>query len=309
MAPAPTELARALPGLLAFPLTPFAADGAVQERVLRDHVASLIGEGVSGLFPACGTGELFSLSGAEYEQVVRACVQEADGRVPVVAGLGYGGGVALELAERGVRAGADGFLVLPPYLVVPGQTGLEAHYRQLARRVPRGLILYQRNNAVFAPETLGRLSEEETVIGLKDGIGRMEDLALLRDAVAAPDFLFLNGMPTAEMHAPAFATQGITTYSSAILDFLPEIATRFYAALTEDDRDAVDLVRSEVLVPLGRLRRRAPGYAIAMVKAGARLRGLPVGPVRPPLVDLAPAHEAELAQIVDRWTTGAALPR
>ena len=302
---APAELAAALPGLLGFPVTPFAAGGAIDEDVLREHVEALVGHGVSGIFPACGAGEFFSLSAAEYEDVVRACAEQVAGRVPVVAGLGYGGALALELADRGVRAGADGFLVMPPYLVVAGQAGLEAHYTQLAERIPAGLIVYQRDNAVLDVDTVLRLSRLDTVVGLKDGAGRTEDLVRLSHAMRGTGFLLVNGMPTAEMHALTFAAHGVTTYSSAILAFLPEVAKPFHAALAAGDLTTLERLQREAIVPLVDLRARAPGYAVAMVKAGVRLRGLRVGPVRPPLTELAPDDLDELRRIVGRWTDGA----
>jgi 5-dehydro-4-deoxyglucarate dehydratase len=305
MALTPTELAGTLPGLLGFPLTPFDAAGAIDEDVLREHVEALLGDGVSGIFPACGTGEFFSLSRAEYEHVVRACSEQVGGRVPVVAGLGYGGALALELAERGVRAGADGFLVMPPYLVVAGQAGLEAHYALLAERIPRGLILYRRDNAVLDVETVRRLSRLDTIVGLKDGIGRTEDLARLSHVMRDTGLLVINGTPTAEMHALTFAAHGVTTYSSAILCFLPEVAKRFHAALVGGDRATLERLHREAIVPLCELRARDPGYAIAMVKAGARIRGVAVGAVRPPLTDLAPDDLDALRGIVRRWRVGA----
>jgi 5-dehydro-4-deoxyglucarate dehydratase len=298
---APDELSSALRGLLSFPLTPFTSEGGVNEEVLREHVSRLVDTGATGRFAAGGTGEFFSLSATEYEEVTRICVDEVAGRVPVLGGLGYGVGQALEFAERGVRAGVDGFLVLPPYLIAASQEGLEAHYRGLSERIPRGLIIYQRDNARFEVETVKRLAAIENVIGFKDGVGQTEQIALLVQDLDLDEFLVLNGMPTAELHARNFAAHGVTTYSSALLDFVPEVAVRFNRALLEDDVEALDHLRREFIVPFSRMRARAPGYAVALVKAGARLRGLPVGGVRAPLVDPSPADERDLRELMSAW--------
>src|SRR5262249_37905380 len=113
----PAEFARQVgSGLLSFPVTHFNKDLTFDERSYRDHIAWLGSRKVSGLFAAGGTGEFFSLSLAEVEKVVRTAVEENAGRVPVIAGAGYGTAIAKELAAAAERAGADGILLLPTYL-------------------------------------------------------------------------------------------------------------------------------------------------------------------------------------------------
>lgn len=294
------ELRGRIDGLLAFPVTPFDDNGGINRSVLRDHVRALVDGGVAAIFAACGTGEFVSLDAEEYEVVIRACVEEVGGEVPVLAGLGYGAGLARALAERGMRAGADGFLVMPPYLLTASQEGLETHYRLLANDIPAALILYQRDNAVFAPDTIKRLATADNIIGLKDGIGNTEQLAFLVDILPRDRFLLLNGLPTAELHVANFALYGLTTYSSAILNFMPDVAFAFFRALRAGDFDTVAKLQLDVIIPLSRIRARAPGYAVSVVKCGARLRGLNVGPVRPPLVELAPDDEADLWQLMEK---------
>src|SRR5579863_4708659 len=111
----PEELKSSLDGLIAFSLTPYGPDGGVNIAALRQHVEQLLSHGCAVLFAAGGAGEFFSLTPLEYEAVITTCVQQVAGRVPVVAGAGYGTAIARDFAAAAEAAGADGLLVLPPY--------------------------------------------------------------------------------------------------------------------------------------------------------------------------------------------------
>src|SRR5262249_37815787 len=144
-----TRLADRLDGLLFFPVTPFGPDGSVDLDTYRQHLKDRLEFGPAAVFAACGTGEFVSLRVDEDAAVVRVAVEEAAGRVPVISGTGYNTALAVAYAEAAADAGAEGVLVLPPYLADGGQAGLAAHYRALADRSRLDLILYQRDNAVF----------------------------------------------------------------------------------------------------------------------------------------------------------------
>lgn len=150
--------------------------------------------------PACGTGEFFSLDEDEYRQVVTITVEEAAGRVPVVAGTGYGWAQVVRFARIAEDAGADALLVLPHYLVAAPQDGLVAQLEQIAARTPLPLIAYQRGQVAFTAGSLRRIAALPNVIGLKDGHSDLDRLQRL--TLAAPeDFLFFNGASTAEIQA------------------------------------------------------------------------------------------------------------
>jgi 5-dehydro-4-deoxyglucarate dehydratase len=289
----PRELASRLEGLLAFPLTPFTGEGRVNQELLRRQVDGLLGRGAVAVCPACGTGEFFSLSPVEYEQVLEACSAEVGGRVPIVAGIGYGTALACTYAEIAGRAGADAVLVMPPYLAQGGVEGMEAHYRAVARSTPLAVILYQRDNAVFDPAMVLRLAEEPNVIGVKDGIGQLERLHQIRRLVG-DRLILLNGLPTAEIHAQALSFCGARGYSSAILNFMPEIAIAFHRAYGDGDEVAMRRLLDTAVLPFATIRNRRPGYAVSLVKAGARLRGIPVGPARAPLSEVTAEDERDL---------------
>ncbi|MFF4485198.1 5-dehydro-4-deoxyglucarate dehydratase [Streptomyces sp. NPDC001544] len=287
-------------GVLSFPLTSFRADGSLDPDGFRAHVAAQIATAPGAVFPACGTGEFFSLDEDEYRRVVGIAVEEAAGRVPVVAGVGYGWAQAVRFARIAEEAGADALLVLPHYLVAAPQDGLVAQLAHIAARTRLPLIAYQRGQVTFGADAFRRITRIPGVIGLKDGHSDLDRLQRL--TLAAPEgFLFFNGAATAEIQARAYATVGVPAYSSAVHAFAPEIANAFFTALHGGDGGTVDKLLREFYVPLVELRDRVPGYAVSLVKAAARLRDRPVGPVRAPLTDPSAADLADLATLL---TTG-----
>ncbi|WP_406176721.1 5-dehydro-4-deoxyglucarate dehydratase [Streptomyces canus] len=284
-------------GVLSFPLTSFHDDGTLDPDGFRAHVAAQIATGPGALFPACGTGEFFSLDEDEYRQVVTLAVEEAGGRLPVVAGIGYGWAQAVRFARIAEEAGADALLVLPHYLVAAPQDGLVAQLEQIAARTRLPLIAYQRGQVAFGVDAFRRVAEIPGVIGLKDGHSDLDRLQRL--TLAAPEgFLFFNGASTAEIQARAYATVGVPAYSSAVHAFAPEIANAFFTALRDGDDGTVEKLLRDFYVPLVELRDRVPGYAVSLVKAAARLRGCPVGPVRAPLTDPSAADLADLERLL-----------
>ncbi|MEW1660695.1 5-dehydro-4-deoxyglucarate dehydratase [Streptomyces sp. NPDC093707] len=299
------RLADRLDGLLFFPVTAYAADGALDLDAFRAHVRAGVDAGAGAVFPCCGTGEFSALAPDEYAACVAVAVDEAAGRVPVLAGTGYGTALAAEFARLAHTAGADGLLALPPYLVRPDQSGLLRHYTALAAATPLPVMVYQRDNAVFAPDTVAALAATPGILGLKDGLGDLDLLQRIISAVRteAPGrpFCYVNGLPTAELTAPAYRGLGVRLYSSAVFAFAPEIACAFHRALAAGDDATVTALLDGFYRPLVELRDQGRGYAVSLVKAGVGLRGGPsVGGVRPPLSDPAPAHVAQLARLLDR---------
>ncbi|WP_329319436.1 5-dehydro-4-deoxyglucarate dehydratase [Streptomyces sp. NBC_01262] len=301
-------LAARLDGLLFFPVTAFGPDGSLDLDVFRTHVREGIDAGAAAVFACCGTGEFHALTPEEFGLCVEAAVAEAAGRVPVVAGAGYGTALALRYARIAEDAGADGLLAMPPYLVRADQAGLLRHYAALAAGTGLDVIVYQRDNAVFTPDTVVELARIPNIIGLKDGVGDLDlmqrILSAVRSAAAAPDrgegFLFFNGLPTAELTGPAYRGIGVTLYSSAVFCFAPDIALAFHTALEAGDTGTVNRLLDGFYRPLVELRQQGRGYAVSLVKAGVRLRGLEVGEVRPPLSEPLPAHVKELAELIER---------
>jgi 5-dehydro-4-deoxyglucarate dehydratase len=290
-------------GPLFFPVTAYGPDGSVDLDTYRTHVRRGVEAGAAAVFACCGTGEFHALTPEEFEACVRAAVEAADGRVPVVAGAGYGTALAVRYARLAEAAGADGLLAMPPYLVVAGQEGLLRHYRELAAATALPVIVYQRDNAVFTPETVVALARTDGIIGLKDGLGDLDLMQRVISAVrteAPGDFLYFNGLPTAEQTQLAYRALGVTLYSSAVFCFAPEIALAFHQALRTGDDTTVEKLLDGFYRPFVELRAQGRGYAVALVKAGVRLRGLDVGEVRPPLHEPAGDHVKQLAEVIER---------
>jgi len=272
-------------GLLSFPVTPFGADGTFNRAVYEDHVGWLSSYPAATLFAAGGTGEFFSLKPSEIPGIV-AAAKSAAGDVPIVSGCGYGTEIAVEIAQAAEKAGADGILLIPHYLIDAPQAGLFAHVKRVCDWVGIGVMVYNRDNSILRPDTLARLCDAcPNLIGFKDGSG---DIGLVRQVTAmmGDRLMYLGGMPTAELFAEAYLGAGFTTYSSAVFNFVPGLAIEFYDALRGGDRSRCEEILNGFFYPFMEIRNRAKGYAVSAIKAGVRLQGFDAGPVRSPLTDL-----------------------
>jgi 5-dehydro-4-deoxyglucarate dehydratase len=288
-------------GVLFFPVTPFDASGAVDLDVLAEHVGSRLPWGPGGVFPACGTGEFHALAAREAIDVVRATVDVVAGRVPVIAGAGGPLGHAIELARGAAQAGADGLLLLPPYLVSGTTDGLVAWVEAVAAASDLPVIVYHRGTARYTADAITRLAADPKVVGFKDGtgdIGLAQEIVLAAEATGR-DLRFFNGLLTAELSQGAYRGIGIPLYSSAAFAMIPEVAALHYRAYTDGDESTRMTLLREFYTPLVRLRDETPGFGVSLIKAGLRLRGLDVGSVRPPLVDPTSEQEARLGAILD----------
>ncbi|WP_225827424.1 5-dehydro-4-deoxyglucarate dehydratase [Streptomyces naphthomycinicus] len=296
----PAELGRHIgSGLLSFPVTHFRAeDHAFDEDAYRAHIAYLGAYEVAGLFAAGGTGEFFSLTLPEVERVVAAAADAAPEGTPVLAPAGYGTATAVELAEAAERVGADGILLFPPYLTEASQDGLAAHVEAVCRATSLGVIVYSRANAVYHADTVARLAERcPNLIGFKDGTGDLDAMTRLYASVG-DRLTYVGGLPTAETYALPYLELGVTTYSSALFNFVPAFALAFYGAVRERRHADVLRMLNEFVLPYTEIRDRKSGYAVSIVKAGLTATGRPAGPVRPPLTDLEPAELDALAALV-----------
>ncbi|GAB3443207.1 5-dehydro-4-deoxyglucarate dehydratase [Actinophytocola sediminis] len=287
-------------GLLSFPVTHFDADLQFDEVRYREHLAWQAGFDIAGLFAAGGTGEGFSLTVAEADRVVRAAVDEVAGAVPVVAPATGATVVAVAQAKAAEAAGASGVLLFPPYLTEAGQRGLVEHVSTVCQATRLGVIVYSRANAVFGDTAVAELAERNpNLIGLKDGVGDIERLTRTY-AKVGDRLIYIGGLPTAETFALPLLQLGMSTYSSALYNFLPEFALRFYAAVRAQDRDAVYRMLREFVLPYLDIRDRGRGYAVSIVKAGLTAVGRDGGRVRPPLTDLTPTELADLTALVKK---------
>lgn len=302
MAISPEALKPHLEGVFGFPVTPFHTDGSLNADALRRHVRWMKGTGVHALFVCAGTGEFFNLDLEEFREAVAVAVEETAGALPVLAGCGYSTALARRFARAAQEAGADGLLLLPPYLIQPEQEGLYRHVREIAGSVDISLILYHRDNALYSAATVARLAELPNVVGFKDGHGNLEQFGRIRLELG-DRLAYMNGMPTAEMTFPSFFALGCRGYSSALSNFAPHVTLKFHAAVLQGDQVTQRRILADVIEPICRIRDLRKGYAVSYVKAAVNLLGLlgpeGAGPVRPPLVDLDETHRAALRKVLD----------
>jgi len=295
----PGEMAKALgAGLLSFPVTHFDGQVAFDEESYRQHLSWLLGHGAAGLFAAGGTGEFFSLTLAEVDRVVTAAVQQSAGRIPVIAPSGYGTAMACALAQSAEEAGADGLLLLPPYLTECDNSGIGDHVEAVCKSTRLGVIFYSRANARLDDTTLARVADRcPNLVGFKDGVGDIEMMTRIYSRLG-DRLTYVGGLPTAETFALPYLELGVTTYSSAIFNFLPQWALEFYNAVRARDRVKVYRELQDFVLPYIALRDRKKGYAVSIVKAGLRAIGRPAGPVRTPLTDLTEEETAILTRLI-----------
>ena len=229
-------------------VTPF-KNGNVDEAGFRNLVDWQIAEGTSGLVPVGTTGESPTLSHEEHKRVVEWCVDQSNGRVPVVAGAGSNSTEeAVSLARHARRAGADAALVVTPYYNRPTQEGLYAHFAAVHDAADLPLVLYNvpsRCAVDLAPETLGRLARLPNVVGVKDATGDIVRPLLTR-AACGPGFCQLTGE---DGNALAFLAHG----GHGCISVTANVAPRLCAELQDawrDGRPEEALALHQRLLPL-----------------------------------------------------------
>jgi 5-dehydro-4-deoxyglucarate dehydratase len=285
-------------GLLSFPLTDFDSNGDFNKQGYQRRLEWLAPYGASALFAAGGTGEFFSLTADEYPGIIATAVDTCRGVVPIIAGAGGPTRFAIQCAQAAEKAGAHGVLLLPHYLTEAGQEGLAAHVEAVCKSVKFGVIVYNRATSRLKPDTLAALAERNpNLVGFKDGVGDIEAMVAIYQRMG-DRLAYLGGLPTAEVYAAAYKAMGTPVYSSAVFNFIPRTAMDFYRAVSADDIGTQHRLLKEFFMPYLELRNRVPGYAVSIVKAGARIVGHDAGPVRPPLSDLTADEAEQLGRLI-----------
>jgi 4-hydroxy-tetrahydrodipicolinate synthase len=263
-------------------VTPF-RDEAFDEGAFRELVEWQIGEGSHGLVPCGTTGESATLTAEEHYRVVEVCVDQAGGRVPVIAGCGSNStATAIQNLKAAEARGADAALVVLPYYNRPSQEGIQAHFRALAEASSLPIIVYNvpgRTVTDILPETLGRVAELPNVVGIKDASGDLSRVSAHRRLCGA-DFVQLSGND--DMALGFLAMGGVGTIS-VTANVAPRLFAEFHDAyLSGDHARALDL--QDRLFPLHKalFSDASPGpvkYALSRVRPGfpADLR-LPMTP-------------------------------
>lgn len=162
------------------------------------------------------------------------------------------------------------------------------------------MTIYSRANAVYTEAAVAELADScPNLVGFKDGVGNIEQMTRIY-ASLGDRLTYVGGLPTAEMFALPYLALGVTTYSSAIYNFVPKFALDFYNALRSGDNAFVINALNEFVIPYCNLRNKKQGYAVSIIKAGMTAIDRPAGPVRAPLTDLDAVELAELADLIKK---------
>lgn len=287
-------------GLLSFPVTDFDAQGDFDQQSYIKRLEWLAPYGASALFAAGGTGEFFSLTNNEYSQVIKTAVDTCHGEVPIIAGAGGPTRQAIAYAQEAERLGAHGILLMPHYLTEASQEGLIEHVKQVCDSVDFGVIFYNRSVSKLSVESLQKLTEMcPNLVGFKDGLGQIDTITSVTHALG-DRLAYLGGLPTAEIFAAPYKALGVPVYSSAVFNFIPKTAMEFFHAIRSEDHATVNRLLDDFFLPYIKIRDRKQGYAVSIVKAGAKIVGHDAGPVRPPLSDLDATEMQMLAELIEK---------
>ena len=294
----PNTLRNKLSGVIAFPVTPFKEDLSLDLPALHQNLTHLLQYQISAVVAAGGTGEMYSLTPAEYARVVELTALAVEDRVPVIAGVGFGQRLAIEMAQTAEKAGADGILVFPPYYPQAEQEGLFDYYRSIGAATRLGMLIYSRDWVVFTPAMVERLTSIPTLIGWKDGHGDIRRLQAIMNLIG--ERLHWIGGAGDDMVAAYYST-GIRTFTSSIATVAPLLSLRLHELGEAGDTEALAELLDRCVIPLYALRARRKGYEVSAMKAMMDMVGLNGGPVRPPLVNVRPDEEDELRAILSTW--------
>jgi len=294
----PSVLRNKLSGVIAFPVTPFKEDLSLDLPALHQNLTHLLQYQISALVVAGGTGEIYSLTPAEYTRVIELTALAVEDRVPVIAGVGFGQRLAVEMAQAAEKAGADGVLAFPPYYLQAEDEGLFEYYRAIGEATRLAMLIYTRDWASFSPSMVEHLTTIPTLIGLKDGHGDMRRLQMIINHVG--DRLHWIGGAGDDMVAAYFSI-GVTTFTSSIATIAPRLSLRLHELAESGDWEMLKDLLDRCVIPLYALRARRMGYEVSAMKAMMDMVGLNGGPVRPPLVNVKPEEEDELRTILASW--------
>jgi 5-dehydro-4-deoxyglucarate dehydratase len=284
-------------GVLGFPVTPFRQDLSLDLDALARNVDDMARYPFCALVAAGGTGELYSLTPAEVEDVVRVSVQAAAGRMPVVAGAGYNGPLGADMAKRAERAGAHCILALPPYYINAPFEGAIDYYRQIGAATGLPLMVYSRDWAVFTPAMVARLADRVPSLTFwKDGQGDARKYQRIIHSVG-DRLAWLGGL--GDDCVPAYFAVGVQAYTSSISNIAPRLSLELAEAGMARDFVRLDGLMKKYVHPLYALRDRVKGYEVAAMKAAMEILGMPAGPVRPPLCNCSEKDIADLRQLME----------
>jgi 5-dehydro-4-deoxyglucarate dehydratase len=292
----PSPVVAGFRGVFGFPVTPFRADLSLDLDGLARNVDNMAGYPFCAIVAAGGTGELYSLTVEEAEQVVRTTVEAVNGRMAVVAGTGFNAPLGSELARRAERAGAQCLLALPPYYVSAPEEGLFAYYQAIGAATGLPLRVYSRDWATFTPEMVARLADRvPTLGGWKDGQGDIRRYQRIMQ-YNGDRLAWFGGL--GDDCVPGYFAIGVQAFTSSISNISPRLSLDLAEAGLSRDFERLNLLMDRYVNPLYALRERMRGYEVAVMKHAMEILGMPAGPVRPPLTNCRPQDVDDLRKLM-----------
>lgn len=276
-------------------VTPFNG-GIIDEEAYRSHIEWQIEQGIEGLVPCGTTGESATLSHAEHAQVIKICVDQVKGRVPVLAGAGSNSTrEAIELTKAAKQNNADGVLLITPYYNKPTQEGLIAHFKAVAKDVSIPMIVYNvpgRTCVNLLPETLGRLFRDVPEIkGVKEATGNLAQVSEVLE-YCGTDFIVLSGDDFTVLPTLALGGKGVI---SVVSNIVPDKMSRMCRSFRDGDLTAAQDLHYE-MAPLCRAMFLETNPCPAKTSLG--MMGRIKTELRLPLVRMQPNTEAKLKDIL-----------
>lgn len=293
----PRQFLSGLRGVFGFPATPFKKDLSLDLDALHKNVDEMAQYPFCALVAAGGTGELYSLTPDEVEQVVATTLKAVNGRMPVVAGTGYNQPLGRDLAQRAERAGAACILALPPYYIQAPEEGLFTYYQAIGSATGLPLMVYSREWAVFSPEMVARLADRvPTLAGWKEGQGDVRRYARIMQ-YNGDRLAWFGGL--GDDCVPGYFAVGVQAFTSSISNISPKLSLALADAGQTRDWNRLTELMNLYVNPLYALRERTRGYEVAQIKEAMEMLGIPAGPVRPPLMASRPRDLEDLRKVVE----------
>ena len=279
-------------------ITPFTADGKVNEKVLAEIIEYQISHSTDAIVICGTTGESATLDHNEHTQAIKIAVDVTAGRIPVIAGTGSNDtAYALKLSNDAEKLGVDGLLMVTPYYNKASQEGLIKHFSYVADRVSTPIILYNvpsRTGCEIKPETYAELSKNKMIYAAKEATGNLSSIAKTISLVPE-DFAIYSGNDDQITPIMSLGGKGVI---SVLSNILPQVAHDIaQTALDGDFKKSAELQLKYLELCNAMFMDVNP----IPVKVAMRMMGIDVGPLRLPLCDMTPANTEKLKSVLQKY--------
>ncbi len=279
-------------------ITPFTAEGKVNEKVLAEIIEYQISHSTDAIVICGTTGESATLDHNEHTQAIKVAVDVTAGRIPVIAGTGSNDtAYALKLSNDAEKLGVDGLLMVTPYYNKASQEGLIKHFNYVADRVSTPIILYNvpsRTGCEIKPETYAELAKNKMIYGAKEATGNLSSIAKTISLVPE-DFAIYSGNDDQITPIMSLGGKGVI---SVLSNILPQVAHDIaQTALDGDFKKSAELQLKYLELCNAMFMDVNP----IPVKVAMRMMGIDVGPLRLPLCDMTPANTEKLKSVLQKY--------